>query len=205
MTPTRDRPEAVELCRRWFREQTYPVLEHIVVEGGSQLDNLKDGIEQAAGEVILLADDDDHYSPTWVDRVAQAYSDHRIQAAGQPTRVLYHLRGKRYWPCSLQPLAGTLSFRRTQAARVVELIDELDRPKRILRYVEHKVIQPIFCTRILGLYPPGPGEGLSRKHEASKFPKKDPDNRRLRHTIGDAAMDAFLQAAAAIDERLAWA
>ena len=32
ITPTKDRPEIVELCQRWFREQTYPVHEHIIAD-----------------------------------------------------------------------------------------------------------------------------------------------------------------------------
>ena len=64
------------------------------------------------------------------------------------------------------------------------------------------MIDDPYVTRILGLYPPGPGEGLSRKHDPCKFPKKDPNNRRLRYRIGDEAVRAYADAMRAIDERL---
>lgn len=204
VTPTKDRPEAVELCQRWFSEQRYPVYEHIVVDGGGMLDNLREGIRKAKGDIVLLADDDDYYDPGWTKWVAGTYRDPESQAAGQTVQTFYHIRGARRWDGEKQgPLAGTISFRIGQSDNVIQWMDEDGRPKRILRDVKHTVVHEQFCCRIMGLYlGDGPGRGLSRKHSPDSFPIPDPGLRSLRERIGDSAVDAYLDAVKRIDERL---
>ncbi len=201
VTPTKDRPEAVELCRRWIREQAYPVHEHIVVDGGLNRDNLREGILQATGDVVLLADDDDYYTPSWTDWIADAYADPKIRATGQREHGMHHIRAASRQVGVRSPRAGTLSFRIEEREAVLRLIP---RPKLILRMVAHRVFDRPFCQRIMGLYPsPGPGRGQSRKHNPDRFPIPDPGLRVLRERIGDVAVQAYLEAIKRIDARLA--
>lgn len=204
ITPTKDRPEAVELCRRWFKEQTYPVHEHLVIEGGGHLDNIRAGLTQVSGDVILLADDDDYYAPGWTQWLADVYANPDVHAAGHPTKAMYHPRTERRLECNIGPLAGSLSFRTEDSELVAQCIEFDKRPKRILRNVHSVIAQETFCYRIMGLYHGGrPGRGLSRKHNPELFNISDPGLTELRALIGDPVVDAYLKAIEHIDARLA--
>lgn len=203
VTPTKNRPEAVELCRRWFLNQVHPIHEHIVIEGGGMNENLCEGIRKATGDVVVLADDDDYYGPKWARRIARIYRDPSVRAAGQLLDGLYHLRGERRWEIKHGPLSGTISFRREEADRLIDCINFDGRAKRILREVPHYVSKTQHCYRMMGLYHPQlPGRGVSRKHSADSFPIPDPGLRFLRLRIGDKVVDAYIDAMEKIDTRL---
>jgi len=205
ITPTKDRPEAVDLCRRWFREQTYPVHEHLIVEtGGGQLENFSEGMKQATGDVILFADDDDYYGPRWVQRVAAAYRNPKVQAAGQVIMGLYHIRAAKRWEGKRGPLPGTISFRRENIDAMESRMAYDKRPKRIVQDVHSEIIREQHCIRIMGLYPhiEGQGRGMSRRHNPAKFPIQDPGRDYLTRQIGPEAVAAYLDACQKIDDRL---
>lgn len=203
ITPTKDRPEAVALCQRWFREQTYPVHEHIIVEGASQLDNIRAGFEEATGDVILVADDDDYYTPDWTRWLAGVYENPKIRAAGLVVRGMHHVRASCSSPRVFPPLIGTLSFRADEAANVFRCMGFDGKPHRVLWGVPCVVADHPYCYRIMGMYPAdGPGRGMSRKHNPDRFPDEDRGFRSLRGKIGDKVVDAYLAAVKDIDTRI---
>ena len=65
-TPSTGRPEMLALCRKRIEEQDYPILEHIVQEGGTLVENLISGLPKTSGDIVVIAEDDDYYSPDWV-------------------------------------------------------------------------------------------------------------------------------------------
>ncbi len=204
VTPTKDRPEAIELCRRWFREQTYPIHEHIVVDGGTAAENTAEGIDQATGDVILLADDDDYYAPGWTRWIAAAYaSEPVIMATGHKTMAMYHIRAGLRHDCDKPPLPGSISFRIEQRPAVKLCMARANKPQLILKDVRHSLPQGTFVYRIMGMYHSSlPGRGLSRKHNPNRFSIPDTDLAFLRSRIGSGIVDRYLDAIERIDQRL---
>ena len=203
VTPTKDRPEAIKLCSRWFKEQTYPVHEHIIACGGNVIENLIAGINKATGDVILLADDDDYYAPGWTQWLARLYKRKRMEAAGHKTRAMYHLRSEMRLECNKPPPPGSVSFRIDQRPAVKRWMAKANKPQMILKEVCYKVPRINYVYRIMGLYPGDrPGRGLSRKHNPNRFSIADPDLHVLRSRIGDDVVDLYLDAIERIDQRL---
>jgi glycosyltransferase involved in cell wall biosynthesis len=96
ITPTGDRPEAFDLCKRWMRNQSFEgVVEWIVVDDGvikekpfevgnwrvkviqleslnanTQGRNLVEGLSAVSYDRVVIIEDDDYYCPTWLATVA---------------------------------------------------------------------------------------------------------------------------------------
>lgn len=199
VTPTKDRPEAVDLCRRWFREQTRPPANHIIASGGGVYGNLLAGIEHARQyDVIVFADDDDHYAPSWLAWIEEQFADAAVMAAGQIVTRMHHIRASAFRDCRAGPLPGTMAFRSTVAYDVASYMRAGVSPKQVFADFEVRRTDVQHVTHIKGLYP---GAGVSKKHSADRFPHDDPNHAELRSAIGDDATHAFLAAAATIDTR----
>ena len=208
VTPTKDRPEAVELCQRWFRQQTVQAHEHLIIDGGTHVENLLEGIERASGDVIVFADDDDYYGPgwlAWIDRALRVRS-----LAGQVITQSFHIRDQARQECKVGPLAGTMAFRRCESRAVIDHITARQTPKHILwDYTEPKRVPSSHAkitttqhvTHIKGLYP----NGISVQHTSTKHPIPDPGLAYLRATIGDPVVGLYLDAIPWIDRGVRWA
>lgn len=94
-TPSRERPECLASCRKWIAQQTYPIHEHIVSEGGTLVENLMDGLPKVTGDIIVIAEDDDYYPPDWVETCVSAFSLGAL-AYGDIRSHYYHLGLRRY-------------------------------------------------------------------------------------------------------------
>ena len=203
ITPTKDRPEIVELCQRWFREQTYPVHEHIIADGGTMLENLVQGFGQVdpATDVVLFADDDDYYHKDWVEWIRDAFQKNpAVQVAGQRLMAMHHLRAEARRDCSVGPLAGMMAFRTEVWPLVLQCIKEDERPKQVFRDFGRPaklITHGQFCRHMKGIY----GSGMSVKHDAARFPILDPGLGYLRGLVGDPVVDAYLEAIERIDAR----
>lgn len=119
ITPTGDRSEVFELCRRWMSSQTrqpdqwivvddgrVPVsedlregLEYIrrkpkIKEGFTLLTNLKTAIPFIKGDKILIVEDDDWYGPTYVETMCSLLSKYDL--VGECRARYYHVPSMRY-------------------------------------------------------------------------------------------------------------
>jgi hypothetical protein len=121
-TPTRGRPQSLARCREYVAQQTYPVLEHVVQEGGTLVENLIGGLPKVAGELVVIFEDDDYYPSSWVaecvravEAGAQAFGDHRSH--------YYHLSLNRY-RVYLHPRRASLSTTAFKRHLIPTLIDQ---------------------------------------------------------------------------------
>lgn len=144
--PTRDRRDFLPRALRYFRWQTYPNLELILVDDGS--DPVEDLVprdarirylhlpgptsigakrnlacESAKGELILHLDDDDWYAPDWVEAQVEALTRAGADVCGLDRPYFYdpaRRRAFRYeYPRGGRPWVhgATLCYTRTLWAR----------------------------------------------------------------------------------------
>ena len=131
VTPTKDRPEAVELCQRWFRQQSHRAHEHLIIEGGTHVENLLEGIQRAEGDAIVLADDDDYYGPGWLAWIASTLRVWSL--VGQVVTASFHIRARSRRECRVGPLPGTMAFRRCESRSVLDQIRAVDSQRLVRR------------------------------------------------------------------------
>jgi peroxiredoxin len=139
---TRERPRFLKLALECYRRQTYPRRELIVLDDGSRYpadegavaaaggrlirmpdgtplgDKLNRGIREAHGRLCHKWDDDDWYSPDFLNVMASAYREH-VARTGRPA-VVYQIRSLWFdlaewrildWS-NPDPSGGTLIFAR---------------------------------------------------------------------------------------------
>lgn len=200
VTPTRDRPESLALCRRWFREQTVPVDEHLCIDGGTMNENLIEGMKRATGDIIITADDDDYIAPTWVAACVEGLRRH--EAFGQKLTRLYHLGARAY--CNLNPpvgpLAGSMAIRESLRSVAIRIMEDGGAYKHVLRKKSLCTITDQHVTELRGVYP----FGLSKRQRYSpgKYPLRDETLATLTGWIGEGAVRAYQEALDQIRGRL---
>ncbi len=208
VTPTRDRPEVVKLCRRWFKEQTYPIHEHVFAEGGGILENLVRGIKAVdpQTDVVLMADDDDYYAPGWSAWIADAFSSPLVRAGGQLLTGITHVRAEARLRCLCGPLPGMTAFRITERDEVLRRIAIDGTPKKMVKQLappELTTTKRQFCYALKGLYHGAGGDPQMHEFTPALYPIPDPGLHHLRAQIGDDAVDAYMRAIDSIDMRRA--
>lgn len=120
ITPTADRPVAFELAESMMRRQTLQPDEWIVADGGQTpaacsmdqvhvheprpagaanfANNLLNGIARANGELVIIVEDDDWYSPTHLERMADlAQASPKALIFGAGDKQHYHNVAARCW------------------------------------------------------------------------------------------------------------
>lgn len=100
VTPTRNRPQQLELCRRYVARQTFPVLEHVVAQGDTELGgNLYSALADVPPEadIVVIFEDDDWYSPHYVQRVVEQFERHpRLNMLGWGSLGYYRWPDRTY-------------------------------------------------------------------------------------------------------------
>lgn len=137
VTPTCGRPEAMRLCRMWQERQTvepheWLIVEEFVREPGwrNYCANLRSAVERAAGDAIVIVEDDDWYAPRYLELVAAWLGDFDV-IGNQHTRY-YDLR-RRSWLSvrkHISPLSQT-AFRiehRDLFLEVLSGVSHIDKP-----------------------------------------------------------------------------
>jgi hypothetical protein len=123
ITPTRDRPEAMALCARWMRRQTFlGTVQWLIIDDGNSpiqttlpfpagwavehvqrepstaqftlTENLLEAITRVDARNILIIEDDEHYSPLYVEEMVWRLRDHDM--AGE-CRARYYNVAERRW------------------------------------------------------------------------------------------------------------
>jgi len=116
ITPTGDRPLAFWLCQIWMKQQTVIPDQWIVVDDGVQLrddlrvgsftrvrrppkedgvtrhtllDNLRAAIPFVAGDKILIWEDDEYYSPEYIERMSEWLDQYELVGIGNSR--YYHI------------------------------------------------------------------------------------------------------------------
>lgn len=190
VTPTRNRLEALELCRRWVARQKYPKVEHVVVEdpGEGLHKTLHRGFSEAKGDILTFLADDDWIGPDYI-QTSVAYLA-SMDLMGHAVRQVYHLGSMRYGKWSRGPFSGTISFRRKLLGHALELLSppNVKQPKKLLRRHAYLVYKPgDRCVFMRGIYPEP-----HHKLNLAKYPFVDPDGQQLREWIGDEDAETYL-------------
>ncbi|HZX09936.1 MAG TPA: glycosyltransferase family A protein [Acidobacteriota bacterium] len=113
ITPTGDRPLAFRLCQQWMRHQTLKADQWIVVDDGKKpltktkgfdyirrepkksdpkftlIENLKIAMPYIKGNKILIIEDDEYYSPYYIETMSKHLSKHEVVGIGNSK--YYHL------------------------------------------------------------------------------------------------------------------
>lgn len=140
ITPTYNRREFWPRCLRCFLSQDYPELEWIIADNGTNPisdllpndlrihyfpvpqprlthgDMMNFGFAKATGEVCVVLDDDDWYSPDRISRLVAPFSDPKILVTGT-SRLYYYVYGTqkayRYQNWTVQPWIGAIALRKS--------------------------------------------------------------------------------------------
>lgn len=95
LTPTWRRPEALALCREYVARQSYPHIEHVVIERPKHLwQKLLPGLKRCQGELVVVFEDDDWYHQDWVSKCVELLAD--ADVAGQKYPIYYRVQ-RRQW------------------------------------------------------------------------------------------------------------
>lgn len=130
ITPTRDRPLAFSLCRRWMATQDFGgTVQWIVVDDGdvpvepgpfeylrrrpsscqnTLPDNLTEALDHSTGSRVLIFEDDDFYAPNYISTMVSR--PRKELAFGEVKPRYYNVRSRRW---HLGPSAGFSSLCRT--------------------------------------------------------------------------------------------
>lgn len=199
-TPTRGRPEALARCRKWIGQQTYPIEDHVVAEGGTLVENLMSGLPRITADLIVFAEDDDYYPPDWVETCVNALGNFDVFAFGDTRSHYYHLGYRRYRVFKHSKRAS-LSTTAINTSIVGMLLDACTSEKmidnRFWRALAEQGVPRIFrddpAPQVVGLKG-GPGlEGLGYGHSHRCYhlhnSTRDKDYSVLRSLIGDEALN----------------
>lgn len=119
VTPTCDRPEAFALCERWMARQTIPIHQWIVLDDGvnpaacsmgqlhlkftdtrgkgslsNKLARLMQRTELITGDALAIIEDDDWYSPNYLELAIQRFAGYDM--IGEGLALYYNVR-RRWW------------------------------------------------------------------------------------------------------------
>lgn len=116
VTISNHRPEALQLCQRWFAHQDYcGPTEHIIEEGRPFNENLAAALKRVSGDVVVFMEDDDYYRPFWL-----TWCVGRLQScelAGQEGGKFYHLPSGGYATRGKNPEGKTQTWMMASAVR----------------------------------------------------------------------------------------
>ena len=108
ITPTCNRPVALDLTRRWMAAQTLQPDEWIIIDGADArathppgalnfLDNLERGVAAATGDRLIFWEDDDFYDPRHLEQMIAQWDLHPDACLiGDPTQRYYNISYRRY-------------------------------------------------------------------------------------------------------------
>ncbi len=199
VTATKDRPEALSLCKRWVDHQTHEVHEWVVIEGREYREGLVLGAEKAQGDAIVIFDDDDWYSPHYVARIVERMDLYDVVAA--LWSAPYHIRGRAYnWGRRTWGLSNTLSFKPYLRPLWRGKWERGEKMKDIRQHATACRLDIPLMIPIKGLYPGG--MSVLQTYAKSKFPNRDRNLWHLKKAVGDDAVAHYLRAISVIDERL---
>lgn len=121
ITPTGDRPECFDLCKKWVEAQTVQPFQWIVVDDGAiplpskpipdyaeyirrvpmkndpkhtLIVNLQKAFPLVTGDAVIFAEDDEYYAPGYLEAMAKALEKHEVVGIGHSR--YYHLFSSRY-------------------------------------------------------------------------------------------------------------
>lgn len=120
ITPTADRPQAMEMAERWMSRQTRQPDEWIVADGGEETVRLSSGQVQirvdprppgvesfcqnllaasamVTGDLVVIWEDDDYYTPAHLQTLERLLDDQ--DAVGHELQRYYHLPTSQYLVC----------------------------------------------------------------------------------------------------------
>lgn len=95
ITPTKDRPQCLELCKKYVQRQTYKVHEHIIAEGKDLHGNIQDALKKVTGDIVVIFEDDDWYSQNWVELCVRGLETSNL--FGQGLFAYYHIPSGGYF------------------------------------------------------------------------------------------------------------
>jgi len=195
LTPTCDRPEALGLCKRWFSLQTHKgPMEHIIEHGGDFYDNMANALERASGDLFVIFEDDDYYSPDYVKHLVPRLNI-RAPLWGQRWGRLYHLPSGGYNNKTGQsgPFACTMAWHKSIKDRVLELLKAKEPIKQLYREVRANITNTPYMVAMKAM----PGKPAIKRnwhtYSHEKFPYLDTDRRVLREWVGEENSRRYLQ------------
>lgn len=203
LTVTKDRPEALSLCKRWVDHQTYAIHEWIVIEGMDYCEGLVLGAEKAKGDLIVIFDDDDWYDRRYVASVV-GLVDRSFDVVAALWTGPYHIRARAYQTYKrFYGLSNTLSFKPNICGAWRELWESGRKMKDIRSLPTATHMHKQLMVPIKGLYPGGAGMSVMQTYASSKYPIQDPELAYLESKVGGEAVEHYIAALKVIDSRLA--
>jgi hypothetical protein len=215
LTPTCDRPAGIALLERMMARQTRQPDEWIVADGGATparltrgqtliidqratgplnfAQNLLNGIEAASGDLLRIAEDDDHYAPTHIETMSTMAERGGYRLIGSEEIQRYHNVAHRCFRvmnnigASLCQTAVHRSLFKTMRATIQACMvrNSFGVDTNLWRSVsrnEWAFTRQMTCVGIKGL-PGRVGLGIGHRPDARWTP--DPALERLRSWIGD--------------------
>ena len=213
ITPTSDRGFAFALCEQWMKRQTIKPDEWIVVDSGHRpvittlgqkhiltkqnlsptidfLLNVKTGLLQAKFDKILFIEDDDWYSPTYLEEMSALLDYHEL--VGQRPARYYHLHSGSFkiFPNDYHASLSQTGIKNSMVLQMLSHIHDLK--KTCDKYLDmrlwifgsnKKLVEKYSSVGIKGLVGK---KGLGDGHNPNSMLYKDSiDKTTLKNWIGD--------------------
>lgn len=190
VTPTKDRPWCLELCKKYVDRQTYKVHEHIIVGGGGLYENMYEALSRVTGDAVVIFEDDDWYDKNWVAKCVENLGS--VDLFGQGLFHYYHIPSSGYILKNVDhvhaPLHAT-SFKSSLISRILSLPKAFKNKKPLfdkviweMDEIKKKTICDKFVVSLKGL----PGlKGYSSSHRKEYFKTFDTKRTIIKEWIGD--------------------
>ena len=172
ITLTGDRPEALDLCSRWMRDQTVKPDQWLVIDDGEKphppvipaqagihidyirrepcpddpphtmIINMKEAVKHVKGDVIIIMEDDEYYAPRYIEALDEKLEKYEVVGVGRSK--YYHLpSGKYLKDCNMDNASlAQTAFRASFLPEFVALL-EGD------QYVDMRIWKHINATKTL--------------------------------------------------------
>ena len=197
LTCTNGRPECLALCRRWVDQQTYKKVNHVIAEGGEIWDNMLDGLARCQGDAVVIFEDDDYYSPDWVEICVRELE--RADLFGQKRAFMYHAPTGGYAdkiPTNGYSSLHSTAFRSSLKTLMADIVQDTkaDNDPCLDGPLWHKFGGPkhtIDVRKVITMKALPGKAGYSPKHQANRYSKFDRDRSVLRLWAGDEAADIY--------------
>ena len=212
VTPTGGRPESLELCELWISRQTYPyevqwlcsddclprskftgfAFQEVINPPwvwkpgqNTQSKNLLLLLEKVKYDKILFIEDDEWYSPKYIDAMMPLLDEYEV--AGQGMARYYNIKYRSYsiYNNKQHACLGRTGIRSSMIPRLIRILN------KNLQFIDielwkEQVRKLVFADRVLSIgmkgMPGRPGVGIGHQRIPTAIP--DPDYRVLREWIG---------------------
>lgn len=196
LTCTNGRPECEHLSMRWLQHQDYQPDRRIVMRGMPFLDAMRKGlscVDPDPDTCLVFFEDDDWYSPRWLDRCRISMKLEKVDLFGQRRIFNYHIPSGGFQ--EVEPKHKNCALHATAMRTTKGMLDALHGV--LSSITDHRVDVALWrvgcdkyrrnCREVVSMKGMPGTPGFSLAHQAANYHHFDHDRQQLRYWIGSDA------------------